>query len=193
MPTTSKGYRIDCCGKTRAMRDPDQDRKDTLELLRAGGEVGGAMSGAAVGLIVGGPVSGVAGALVGSLVKVGADFWHRQLSMRQRSRVVTALRAADERLWHRIMAGEEVRDDDFFIERPDGNSSADEVVDAVLSAVRDESEERKAPYRPVRNSRTRTGAKRRISRGRRLGSRGRAAPCGGRRGRVAGRCSGRGR
>lgn len=106
----------------------------------------GAATGAGIGLLVGGPPGAVGGAVVGSLIKVGADFSQRQLSTRQRNRAGTALGAAADRVWHRLMAGERIREDDFFTGRSDGVSSADEVAEAVLIAVRDESEQRKVPY-----------------------------------------------
>lgn len=124
----------------------EDDTRVAVELIQAGGEITGGAAGAGIGLLVAGPPGAVGGALVGSLIRVGADFAHRHLSARQRRRAGTVLGAAADRVQDRLTAGDQIRDDGFFTERSDRESPADEVMEAVLIAVRDEPEQRKVPY-----------------------------------------------
>ena len=123
----------------------EQDRADAAALVEGAAKVTGASVGAGVGLLIGGPPGAIAGAAVGSLVEVGADFAHRQLSKRQAVRTGTALGYAAERASNRLLAGDDLRDDGFFTLQG-GRRPSDEVGEAVLSAVRDESEMRKVPF-----------------------------------------------
>lgn len=91
---------------------------------------------------------GLQGPLVvaaGSMITAGLrEVTRRVLSRREEARAGGAFLAAAEALEERQDAGQQLRDDGFFV-RSNGRADADEVVEGVLLAAQRSYEERKVP------------------------------------------------
>ena len=121
-----------------------------MSLIEGGGDMAGAAVGGALGLI-GGPAGIAAGAVGGVLVtrtvkRIGNELSERFLSPRQRLRTGAAFAVAADDIHARLEAGDEPRDDGFFVSRDDHRSSAEELLEGTLLQAADSYEERKVTY-----------------------------------------------
>ncbi len=125
------------------------DHDDGLgrRIIEAGSELVGVTSGAVLGLYAGGPDGAIAGAAAGSALTTALrEFAQRVLGPRERIRVGAALRSADAMYRERIAAGDHLRDDGWFADRPRGRSAAAEMLEGTLFMAQREHEERKVEY-----------------------------------------------
>jgi hypothetical protein len=132
----------------RASGDDGDGEHGVRAFVASGGRVVGGIAGAAVGLI-GGPPGALAGGAVGValgdlLAKAGVEFYNRVLAPRQGVRAAGALAVATVEINRRLQAGEVPRQD--FIETPDENSDAAEILEGTLLTAANSYEQRKVPY-----------------------------------------------
>ncbi len=80
------------------------------------------------------------------LQKVGAELSERSFGKREERRVGTAVVHAILKVNVLRESGRRIRRDGFFDEQPDGRSSADEIVEGLLTVSQREYEERKIPF-----------------------------------------------
>jgi hypothetical protein len=117
--------------------------EDTGWLRLAGSSIAvlGAGTGAAMSVLLADPVTG---AMAGqALAEVGNDIARRMLSPRQEARVGTVIELAASAVIAKETLGGQLRDDGFF----DGDrSDAQEIIEGVLLAVKDDHQEQKLPY-----------------------------------------------
>jgi hypothetical protein len=117
-------------------------------LLDAGSDLAGTASGTALALIVGAkgadPVAAVAaGSALGSMLhEIGGRLLGHREQIRVGGTAIYAARMYDER----IKDGDQLRDDNWFDERPHGRSIAAEICEGTLLIAQREHEERKIEY-----------------------------------------------
>lgn len=134
-------------GDSEQFIDPSTAR--STEFVQAGSELAGAVVGGALGLIGGPPgvLAGAAGGVVTTRVlkRVGSEIQERVLGPRQRIRAGAAFAYAADEIHTRLAAGEMPRTDGFFADDA-SRSSADELLEGVLTAAADAFEERKVRH-----------------------------------------------
>lgn len=116
-----------------------------------GGAAAGAAVGAGIGTLVAGPFGAIGGALAGTVVerifsKIGSDIKERMLSKSESKKIGSVITMASEKIRVKIKSGKQLRNDDFFDEKIDDRSPAEEILEATLFAAQREYEERKLPY-----------------------------------------------
>lgn len=116
-----------------------------------GGTAAGAAVGAGIGTLVAGPVGAIGGALAGTVIekvfsKIGADIKERVLSKSESKKIGSIITIASKKIQAKIKSGKQLRNDDFFEEKVDDRSPAEEILEATLFAAQREYEERKLPY-----------------------------------------------
>ena len=121
------------------------------QLLYNSAEIAGGGLGAALGFLAGDPFAaaisgGVGAAAIGILKNIGKDFTERQLSPQEDIRVGKVLAIAALEIHQRLENGENLRDDGFFDEKPNGRSDAEEVAEAIMLKCQREPQEKKIPY-----------------------------------------------
>ncbi|MEU8076074.1 hypothetical protein AB0B31_11545 [Catellatospora citrea] len=118
----------------------------TAATVKAVTAAGGALVEAGLAWATNDPVSS---SLIGSLFAgVSEDALVRKLSKRERARVVTTLGAAKDEIHRRWTAGDDLRDDGFFVsnEEPGGDSFFEEIADGVIVASQREHQQRKLQH-----------------------------------------------
>lgn len=116
-----------------------------------GGAAAGAAVGAGIGTLIAGPVGAVGGALAGTVIekvfyKIGADIKERVLSKSESKKIESVIMLAAKKIQTKIKSGKHLRNDDFFDDKIDDRSPAEEILEATLFAAQREYEERKLPY-----------------------------------------------
>jgi hypothetical protein len=125
----------------------DEENGPARHLIEAGSDLVGVTSGVAFGLVVGSPEAVLAGAAAGSaLTSVLRDFGRRLLGHREQVRVGAVATFARMAYEQRVAAGDHLRDDNWFEERPSGRSIAAEICEGTLLTAQREHEERKIQY-----------------------------------------------
>lgn len=117
-------------------------------MVSAGSDIAGAAVGGALGFLAAGPGGAAAGGAGGAaaahaLRKIGQEASSRLLGPRERVRVGAAVAIAAEHIRNRTERGERPRQDDFFEEKQNHRSDAEEVAESVLLRCQREAEERK--------------------------------------------------
>jgi hypothetical protein len=107
--------------------------------------------GTLAGVAVSSSVEGHTGAYVGGVVavvlsQVIQEFSHRLLGTGEKRRIDDVVSFACRKIESNIVAGKQIRQDDFFTNQPDGRSSAEEIAEGVLIVSQREYEERKTPF-----------------------------------------------
>lgn len=120
-------------------------------LIESGSEITGGVAGTAVGLLAAGPGGAIAGAVAGPLIakalhEAGAELATRVLGPRGRMRVGATLGYAIVAVDRRLKAGDQLREDGFFVKSDTGRASAEEVAEGVLRAADEEHQEAKLEY-----------------------------------------------
>jgi hypothetical protein len=132
----------------------DQDKK-TLQSLRnlldLGSNLAGGSIGAAAGLIAGGPAGAIAGGMAGTVVghvlkSVGKDFAVRFLSPNEQKRIGGVVIRASEKIEENLRNGKQIRQDDFFHDKPKDRSAAKEIAEGILLASQREYQEKKIEF-----------------------------------------------
>ncbi|SDF01450.1 hypothetical protein SAMN05421538_1256 [Paracoccus isoporae] len=130
-------------------RSVEQDTPDNFQgLVSAGSDIAGAAVGSALGFFAAGPAGAAAGGAGGAaaahtLRKIGQEASNRLLGPREKVRVGAAVAIAAEHIRGRTERGETPRQDDFFEEKRNHRSDAEEVAESVLLRCQREAEERK--------------------------------------------------
>jgi hypothetical protein len=125
----------------------DDENDLARRIIEAGSELVGVTSGAAFGLYAGGPDGALAGAAAGSALTTALrEFAQRMLGHRERVRVGAALHFAKIMYEERIAAGDRLRNDNWFEDRPRGRSAAAEICEGTLLIAQREHQERKVEY-----------------------------------------------
>lgn len=130
--------------QSSAENDPDR----FSSMVSAGSDIAGAAVGSALGFFAAGPAGAAAGGAGGAaaahaLRKIGQEASNRLLGPRERVRVGAAVAIAAEHIQARTARGETPRQDDFFEQKQNHRSDAEEVAESVLLRCQREAEERK--------------------------------------------------
>jgi len=131
---------------------PNQNNEGKVRaIIGAGADIAGAAIGGALGFLAAGPAGAAAGGAGGAaaahaLRSIGEETAGRLLGPREKVRVGGALAIAAEKIQSRIERGECLRQDDFFEQKRNGRSDAQEVAESVLLKCQREAEERKIPF-----------------------------------------------
>lgn len=123
----------------------------TQELIANSAEIVGGGIGAAMGFFAAGPVGaalfGSGGVLITKyLEKLGNDFAQRFLSQREKVRVGAVLAFASAKFQKYRKEGKQLRDDNFFEEKIDNRSAAEEIFEATILASQRDHQEQKLKY-----------------------------------------------
>lgn len=122
-----------------ARRDLGETSRSAADAAKSG--AGTLLQGglAAAATAVGGPLAGIGISAITSALS-------RLMSSRGNERVANAFVRAAEEIRRRIEAGEQLRTDGFFEAPENGRSAAEQTMEGLLRACRDEASERKLPY-----------------------------------------------
>lgn len=125
-----------------------KDQSKLAHLIDLGSDITGSGSGAICGFLIGGPIGAVAGAAVGPVVaktikKIGTEIATRWLGDNEQRRVGTAIVYTTNKIDEKLNLGMELRDDDFFNEKNNERSSAEEIVEGILLSAQREYQEEK--------------------------------------------------
>lgn len=128
----------------------DKIEKETKLIENVGSVAGGAVGGV-IGTVVAGPGGAVLGAFAGTLIentikKIGEDIKERKLSKAENKKVGSVYALASENISKKLIAGQVLREDNFFEESESDRSSAEEILERTLFAAQREAEEKKLPY-----------------------------------------------
>ena len=124
-------------------------------LIEKGAEIAGgafaSLAGTATGFIVAGPEGAFVGGAAGSSITMalrwlGQEMSSRLLGPREEQRLGYVYMLASFEIAERIKSGEQVRQDEFFREKPSGRSEGEEVWESILMKSQREPEEKKLPY-----------------------------------------------
>ena len=110
---------------------------------RISGDVTSASVGGLTGLVLAGPPGIVAGAAVASVLKEAIK---SALDRAATQRAVTVFTLASKRICAERESGKQLRADGFFDDSVSGRSAAADVLEQIMQAVQQESEERKLPF-----------------------------------------------
>jgi len=125
------------------------------KLIENGADYIGSAASATVGAAIGGTFAGPAGAALGSLAgtavekvvqTIGAEIRRRVLSQSETRKVETVYTLAKEFIAENLNNNRKLREDDFFDEKINGRSSAEEILEGTLLVAQREYEERKLKY-----------------------------------------------
>ncbi|HEY3231465.1 MAG TPA: hypothetical protein VGJ87_19710 [Roseiflexaceae bacterium] len=134
------------------MTDQTNDEQAPLDdLIGIGSEIAGGAAGAAIGFFAAGPVGAVAGGAAGPIVthtfrKLAAELKQRVLGRGEEIRLGATLAFAAAKISENIANGQQVRQDDFFLERSGDRSAAEEIAEGVLLIAQREYQERKLKF-----------------------------------------------
>ncbi len=124
----------------------DEDQKVVALIKHGGGIVGGA-AGGLIGFLAGGPIGAVFGGALGAALQSGAsDVADRVLSHREQMRVGATMWYALEFIRERLERGDRPREDGFLRQDETGRYPAEEIFEGALLKMKNEHEERKAPF-----------------------------------------------
>jgi hypothetical protein len=125
----------------------DDKHPRAQRLIEAGAGFAGATGGAALSVFLTGGSGVVEGAAAGAaLGSTLAEIGTRLLGHREMARVGGAARYAGMAYQKRIAAGDNLRDDGWFDERPGGRSAAAEICEGTLVIAQREHQERKIEF-----------------------------------------------
>lgn len=130
----------------------DDNKERILDAVtEAGGSAASALIGAGIGTAVAGPVGTIGGALVGTAIErailwAGKEIKERCLSKAEHRKIGTVFECATEKINFNLKAGKKLRNDDFFQDKFDERSAAEEILEGTLLAAQRENEEKKLPY-----------------------------------------------
>lgn len=122
------------------------------ELIENGADYLGSAASAGVGAAIGGALAGLPGIVLGSLAgtavekafqAIGAEISSRALSQSETRKVETVYTLAKEFIAENLNNNKKLREDDFFDEKINGRSSAEEILEGTLQVAQREYEERK--------------------------------------------------
>lgn len=122
------------------------------ELIENGADYVGSAASAGVGAAIGGALAGMPGIVLGSLAgtavekafqAIGAEISSRALSQSETRKVETVYTLAKEFIAENLNNNKKLREDDFFDEKINGRSSAEEILEGTLQVAQREYEERK--------------------------------------------------
>lgn len=122
------------------------------ELIENGADYVGSAASAGVGAAIGGALAGLPGIVLGSLAgtavekafqAIGAEISSRALSQSETRKVETVYTLAKEFIAENLNNNKKLREDDFFDEKINGRSSAEEILEGTLQVAQREYEERK--------------------------------------------------
>lgn len=122
------------------------------ELIENGADYVGSAASAGVGAAIGGALAGLPGIVLGSLAgtavekafqAIGAEISSRALSQSETRKVETVYTLAKEFIAENLSNNKKLREDDFFDEKINGRSSAEEILEGTLQVAQREYEERK--------------------------------------------------
>lgn len=125
------------------------------KLIENGADYVGSVASAGVGAAIGGTLAGLPGAVLGSLAgtavekaiqAIGAEISSRALSQSETRKVETVYTLAKEFIAENLNNNKKLREDDFFDEKINGRSSAEEILEGTLLVAQREYEERKLKY-----------------------------------------------
>ena len=131
------------------------DTTGAQRLIKKGAEIAGgafaSLAGTATGFIVAGPEGAFVGGATGSSITMalrwlGQEMSSRLLGPREEQRLGYVYMLASSEIAERIKAGEQVRQDEFFREKPSSRSEGEEVWESILMKSQREPEEKKLPY-----------------------------------------------
>lgn len=123
-------------------------KKEKIEkLISLGSEITGASVGGVVGFFLAGPVGSAAGGAIGVAISQGIqEVAERTLSAREGKRVGAVIIYAEEKIREKLNSGALPRNDGFFDSQLGQRSPADEIIEGVLLAAKQDYEEKKLPY-----------------------------------------------
>ena len=122
------------------------------ELIENGADYVGSAASAGVGAAISGALAGLPGIVLGSLAgtavekafqAIGAEISSRALSQSETRKVETVYTLAKEFIAENLNNNKKLREDDFFDEKINGRSSAEEILEGTLQVAQREYEERK--------------------------------------------------
>lgn len=122
------------------------------ELIENGADYVGSAASAGVSAAIGGALAGLPGIVLGSLAgtavekafqAIGAEISSRALSQSETRKVETVYTLAKEFIAENLNNNKKLREDDFFDEKINGRSSAEEILEGTLQVAQREYEERK--------------------------------------------------
>lgn len=125
------------------------------KLIENGADYVGSAASATVGAVIGstlaGPVGAALGGLAGKAIEkaiqtIGTEIKHRVLSQAETRKVETVYTLAVEFITENLNNNKKLRKDDFFDEKINGRSSAEEILEGTLLVAQREYEERKLKY-----------------------------------------------
>ena len=84
---------------------------------------------------------------MGHVIKnLGEDYAARFLSPNEKKRIGGVIISTMEKVEENLKKGKKLREDDFFIEKPGERSSAKEIAEGILFAVRGSTKKRKLDF-----------------------------------------------
>lgn len=129
----------------------DANQEPVDELIEVSSDIAGGAAGAAIGFFAGGPIGAIAGGVAAPVMtrsfrKIASEIKSRFLGPREEKRIGATIAFAAEKIKENLDAGQQLRQDDFFEEQPDGRATSDEILEGILLASQREHEEKKLRY-----------------------------------------------
>jgi len=134
------------------MEDPEEKRANTIDdLIEIGSNFAGGIVGGGIGFSLAGSEGVLLGAGAGSLAtygvkKMAIELSHRLLGRGEKKRIGATIFYAAVQIKKNLEAGKELRQDDFFQEKPGARAVAEEIAEGVLLAAQRTYQEKKLPY-----------------------------------------------
>lgn len=127
------------------------DNENIKKLIESGSNIVGSATGGLLGFFTGGPIGAVIGGasspiIAKTLAKIGNDIKERVLSNREEIRVGATVSYSVFKIQENLKKGKVLRDDDFFNDRPNSRSDADEIFEGLLLSSKKEYQEKKLIY-----------------------------------------------
>jgi hypothetical protein len=126
----------------------DKAKRKLSQTIDAAVDITGVTFGSVAGFLMDGVVGAGAGAAAGTFLSrqfraLASEVLGRHLSPREQKRVGAVVAVAAGVTRELLESGYTIRDDDFFASQQGGRSSAEEIIDGVLTAAQRQHEERK--------------------------------------------------
>ena len=129
------------------MANSNTNLEPVEKLCKLGTNIVGRTAAVTVGAAIAGLPGAYAGAVIGPVVSTlsdsAVDFLSRDISARQNQRIGAGLSFAVNRIWERLLAGDQIRQDDFFTSLEGETSQASQILEGVLIKCKNEYREKK--------------------------------------------------
>ena len=133
----------------------DKKENNAKNVIKAGTDYISAVANSSVGAFIGGAIAGPGGVALGACVGtaaqkvleyLGKEIQKRVYSPSEAKKVGTVYALASKFIEEKLNSEHKLREDDFFDEKKNDRSSAEEILEGTIFAAQREYEERKIPY-----------------------------------------------